>query len=238
MTLRAFLLGLAGTWLALGLSCASASADCVSAKPGTPYDQHYTLTVENRCKAPVDLAVCWRWQSGAEPRTYRLSHPGSVTFLGPNAVGSQPASTIWLRCNGPACAIACAPQVASVKPAAPALSAPAVPAPPPPPPNQWGAMAAGIDGTGTNNTGHVGVGWALGVDEAAAQKTAVAQCQNQGILSCKIVDLYNEGCGYITTGNNGSGGYGWGTGATAARALAVCSSQGLACQKPIGGCVK
>ena len=60
----------------------------------------------------------------------------------------------------------------------------------------------------------------------------------QGVSSCKIVDLYNEGCGYATTGNNGSGGYGWGAAATAERAIALCTSQGLTCQKPIGGCVR
>ena len=174
MTLRAFVLGLVGTGLVLGLCCGKASADCVSAKPGNPYDKHYTLTVDNRCRGPVQLAVCWRWPGGAEPRSYRLSRAGSVTFLGPDAVGNEAASTIWLRCSAANCMIACSPVIASTKPPAPALPAPAPAAPPPPTPpptpTQWGAMAAGIEGTGTNGTGHVGVGWAVGSDEAAVQK--------------------------------------------------------------------
>ncbi len=225
--------------IALSLFCRSASADCLSATPGPPYDKHYTLNVNNRCKATVALAVCWRWPGGAEPRNYRLARAGSVTFLGPDAVASNPASTIWLRCATGKCAIACAPEMASVKPVAPAAPAtpPAAPVPPAPVP-QWAAMAGGLDGADAGGTGHVGVGWAMNADQAAAQETAMAQCQNQGVRSCKIIEIYNEGCGYITTGNNGNGGYGWGTGTTPERAIQVCASQGLACQKPIGGCVK
>jgi Domain of unknown function (DUF4189) len=226
--------------LVLSLFCRNASADCLGATSGAPHDRHYTLNVDNRCKTPVALAVCWRWPGGAEPRSYRLARAGSVTFLGPDAVGSDPASTIWLRCGAGKCTIACAPEVASAKPvipAPPAISPPAAPVPPAPMP-QWAAMAGGIDGADAGGTGHVGVGWAMNADPAAAQKTAMAQCQNRGIRSCKIIEIYNEGCGYITTGNNGNGGYGWGSGATPERAIQVCSSQGLACQKPIGGCVK
>ena len=236
---RTFVLAGIAAGIVLAISGADARADCLSATPGTPYDKHYTLTVDNRCKAPVALAVCWRWPGGAEPRSYHLSHAGSVTFLGPDAVGSDPARTIWLRCATGNCSIACAPEAALAKPPAPAVPAAPVPAPTPPAPTpQWAAMAAGIDGADAGGTGHVGVGWAMDSDGTAAQKTALAQCQKQGVHSCKIVDIYNEGCGYITTGNNGIGGYGWGTGATAERAVQVCASQGLACQKPIGGCVK
>ena len=242
MNIRALVLGAASIWLAIGANCRSASADCVSAQLANPYERHYTLAVENHCKSPIVLSVCWRWPGGAQSTNYRLSLAGKVTFLGPEVLEGGAASAIWLRCRTGACKIACAPSSASRNTPAPA------PTPPPvvPPvgsqnqstPSKWGAIAAGIDTAAAGGTGHVGVGWAVGDSEIAAQQAALAQCKNQGISSCKIVDIYNEGCGYVTTGNNGRGDYGWGTGATPDRAMRTCASQGLACQKPIGGCVK
>jgi hypothetical protein len=232
--IRVFVFGAIG--LALGLVCRTASADCVSAQVASPTDRHYTLNVENHCKAPVALAVCWRWPGSAEAQTYRLSRAGNVTFLGPEVVAGDPASAIWLRCATGSCTIACAKAAAPTTTPAPIASTPPATAQPQPQPTQWGAMAAGIDPAGTD--GHVGVGWAIADSQTAAQTSALAQCRKQGISSCQIVTIYNEGCGYITTGNNGSGAYGWGSGATADRAVATCSSQGFACQKPIGGCVK
>lgn len=245
MNIRALVLG-AGIFLGLGLHCRAASTDCVNARVASPIDRHYSLAVDNHCVTPIVLSVCWRWSSAAESDRYRLSRAGNVTFLGPEVLPGQAATATWQRCRAGDCTIACASSTAS-NPApglAPSANAPAavVSTPPvgsqqPPPPPQWGAMAAGIDAAGSGGTGHVGVGWAIGSEETAAQKAALLQCRNQGISSCKIVNIYNEGCGYITTGNDGKGGYGWGSGATADRAVRNCASQGLACQKPIGGCV-
>jgi hypothetical protein len=232
-------------------TCGSARADCYTAGIVKPVAGHYALNVDNRCAKPAALAVCWRWPGGVQADTYRLSKPGKVTFLGPEATTGSAATSTWLHCGSPgggagACRIDCMATADNMpaKPAAPAAT-PAKPAtsqqaslpPAPPPPPQWGAIAAGIDTAPEGGTGHAGVGWAIGDNEEAAQKAALAQCRAQGVAGCKIVDLYNEGCGYITTGNNGSGGYGWGTAATPERAVALCTSQGLACQKPIGGCV-
>jgi hypothetical protein len=247
---------LAGLLLTLiaAVTCGSARADCYTAGIAKPVAGHYALDVDNRCRKPAALAVCWRWPDGVQAETYRLSKPGKVTFLGPEATAGSAATSTWLHCgsagngNGE-CRIDCVAMAASTpaKPVAPATT-PAKPAstqqaslppsPPPPPPPQWGAIAAGIDSAPEGGTGHAGAGWAIGDDEGTAQKAALAQCRAQGVANCKIVDLYNEGCGYITTGNNGSGGYGWGTASTADRAVALCTSQGLACQKPIGGCVR
>lgn len=244
LNIRAFVLGATGIGVVLGLSCRNASADCVSAHVASPTDRHYALVVENNCAAPIALAVCWRWPSGAEPQHYRLSRTGSVTFLGPEVVEGQTATAIWQRCRAGGCAIACVRSMASTPPAKPApvtnTPAPVISTPPAtsqdqPAPTHWGAIAAGIDPAGMD--GHVGVGWAIGESQTAAQQAALAQCKNQGISSCKIVTIYNEGCGYITTGSNESGEYGWGSGASAERAVRTCSSQGFTCQKPIGGCV-
>jgi len=226
------------------------AADCYIAGIVKPVAGHYALNVDNRCAKPAALAVCWRWPGGVQADTYRLSKPGKVTFLGPEATTGSAAASTWLHCGSAAggageCRIDCVATADNTpaKPAAPAAT-PTKPAtsqqaslPPAPPPPQWGAIAAGIDTAPEGGTGHAGVGWAIGDNEEAAQKAALAQCRAQGVAGCKIVDLYNEGCGYITTGNNGSGGYGWGTAATPERAVALCTSQGLACQKPIGGCV-
>jgi hypothetical protein len=236
--------------LAALFDAGNAAADCYSAVIAAPAGGHYALTVQNRCKAPVALAVCWRWGGNASPQSYRLSRPGTVTFLGPEQTKEPAATTTWLRCAngaGGACRIDCVATAANapVAPAAPAQPKPQQASLPPqpalplaPPPPQWGAIAAGIDTALTGTTGHAGAGWALGDSADAASQTALDQCKRQGVVSCKIVDLYNEGCAYITTGNNGSGGYGWGTAATSERAVALCTSQGLACQKPIGGCVR
>ena len=231
------------------LDAGSAAADCYSAAIVKPLGGHYALNVDNRCAKPTALAVCWRWSGGSQAETYRLSRPGRVTFLGPEAASGSAATSTWLHCGSGECRIDCVATTANttVAPAQPLVpkavtpqqaSLPAQPPAPPPPPPQWGAIAAGIDTALTGTTGHAGVGWALGDSADAASQTALDQCRRQGVLSCKIVDLYNEGCAYITTGNNGSGGYGWGTAATADRAVALCTSQGLNCQKPIGGCVR
>lgn len=232
---------------AANVDAANAAADCYSAAIAAPAGGHYALSVQNRCKAPVALAVCWRWGGNTSPQSYKLSRSGTVTFLGPEQTKETAATTTWLRCANSAgadCRIDCGATAANT-PVAPAqpkpqqASLPPQPAPPPaPPPPQWGAIAAGIDTALTGTTGHAGVGWALGDSSDAASQAALDQCKRQGVVSCKIVDLYNEGCAYITTGNNGSGGYGWGTAATSERAVALCASQGLACQKPIGGCVR
>ncbi len=237
---------LAGLCLALLAFAPSARAqDCYSAKVAAPLAGHYALTVQSRCKAPVALAVCWRWGTNASPQNYKLARPGTVTFLGPEQTAENAATTTWLRCGTGECRIDCAASVAAApapqapaQPAKPAQQASLPPAPAPAPPPQWGALAAGIDSAPAGGTGRAGVGWAIDEDPDKAQKIAMAQCRAQGVSSCKIVDLYNEGCGYATTGNNGSGGYGWGAAATAERAVALCTSQGLSCQKPIGGCVR
>lgn len=236
LNFRAFVLGAAGIGLTFGPFCRNASADCVSAHVAGPTDRHYTLVVENNCTAPIALAVCWRWPGGAEPQHYRLSRAGSVTFLGPEVVEGRTATAVWQHCSAASCAIACANPTAPTTTPVPATLKPLAGGQTQPSPTQWGAMAAGIDTAGAD--GHVGVGWAVGDSQAAAQSAALTQCQKQGISSCKIVTIYNEGCGYITTGNNGRGAYGWGSGASADRAVATCSSQGFTCQKPIGGCVK
>jgi hypothetical protein len=240
---------LAAFCLAALFDAGSAAADCYSATIAAPAGGHYALSVQNRCKAPVALAVCWRWDGNASQQNYKLSRPGTVTFLGPEQTKETAATTTWLRCANSAgadCRIDCvatasavpahSPAPQPVKPVQQAALPPATPPAPPPP--QWGAIAAGIDTALTGTTGHAGVGWALGDSADAASQAALDQCKRQGVVSCKIVDLYNEGCAYITTGNNGSGGYGWGTAATSDRAVALCASQGLACQKPIGGCVR
>jgi hypothetical protein len=239
---------LSGLCLGVLFDAGSAAADCYSAAIAKPLGGHYALNVDNRCAKPAALAVCWRWPGGVQADTYRLSRPGRVTFLGPEATSGSAATTTWLHCGTGECRIDCVataantpaaqPQPAPPKPTTP-KQASLPPAPPPaPPPPQWAAIAAGIDSAPVGGTGHAGVGWAIGDSEGAAQRAALEQCARQGVSSCKIVDLYNEGCGYITTGNNGSGGYGWGTAATADRAVALCTSQGLVCQKPIGGCVR
>ena len=246
---------ISGLCLGALLDAGSAAADCYRATIVKPRGGHYALSVDNRCAKPAALAVCWRWPGGVQAETYRLAHPGRLTFLGPEATSGAAATTTWLHCGNGECRIDCVATAANT-PATPAQPAPPKPvppkpvppqqaslpvqppAPPPPPPPQWGAIAAGIDTALTGTTGHAGVGWALGDSADAASQTALDQCKRQGVVSCKIVDLYNEGCAYITTGNNGSGGYGWGTAATADRAVALCNSQGLACQKPIGGCVR
>ena len=243
---------LSGLCLGALLDAGSAAADCYSAAIVKPLGGHYALNVDNRCAKPAALAVCWRWPGGVQVQNYRLSRPGRVTFLGPEATAGSAATTSWLHCASGECRIDCvatAANTAPAVPAAPAQPAPPQPAspqqaslppqpPPAPPPPQWGAIAAGIDDATGGGPGHAGAGWAIGDSEDAAQRAALDQCRRQGVASCKIIDLYNEGCGYITTGNNGSGGYGWGTAASADRAVALCTSQGLACQKPIGGCVR
>jgi len=235
------------------LDAGSAAADCYSAAIVKPLGGHFALNVDNRCGKPAALAVCWRWPGGVQADTYRLSRPGRVTFLGPEATSGSAVTSTWLHCRTGECRIDCvatagntpATQPPPAQPVAPKPTPPQQaslpaqpPAPPPPPPPQWAAIAAGIDSAPVGGTGHAGVGWAIADSEDAAQRAALEQCSRQGVSSCKIVDLYNEGCGYITTGNNGSGGYGWGTAATVERAVALCTSQGLVCQKPIGGCVR
>ncbi len=235
--------------LAFALS-GEARADCTTAAIAPPLAGHYALNVDNRCAKPAQLAVCWRWPGGVEASTYRLSKPGRVTFLGPEATTGSAATSTWLHCLKDECRIECVATAANTSPPAPATTAPAAPAkpvqqaslppapPPPAPPPQWGAIAAGIDPAPAGSTGHAAVGWALGDSVEAAKHTALDQCKRQGVANCQIVDVYDHGCGYITTGNNGSGGYGWGTAATAKRAVELCASQGLSCQKPIGGCVR
>ena len=225
-----------------------ARADCATAAIAPPLAGHYALNVDNRCAKPAQLAVCWRWPGGVEAATYRLSKPGRVTFLGPEATTGSAATSTWLHCLKGECRIECTATAANNPPPAPATPVnpaqqaslpPAAPqAPSPPPPPQWGAIAAGIDTAQTGGTGHAAVGWALGDSVDAAKLTALEQCKRQGVANCQIVDVYDHGCSYITTGNNGSGGYGWGTAATAQRAVELCASQGLSCQKPIGGCVR
>jgi hypothetical protein len=224
-----------------------ARADCATAAIAPPLAGHYALNVDNRCAKPAQLAVCWRWPGGVQAETYRLSKSGRVTFLGPEATTGSAATSTWLHCLKGECRIECAATAANTPPPVPTAPAPAIPAnpaqqaslpPAPPPPPQWGAIAAGIDTAQTGGTGHVAVGWALGDSVDAARLTALDQCKRQGVANCQIVDVYDHGCGYITTGNNGSGGYGWGTAATAQRAVELCASQGLSCQKPIGGCVR
>lgn len=224
-----------------------ARGDCTTATIAPPLAGHYALSVDNRCTKPAVLAVCWRWPGGVEASIYRLSKPGRVTFLGPEVTIGSAATSTWLHCLKGECKIECVASAANIPPPAPAAPAPATPAKPaqqaslppaPPPPPQWGAIAAGIDTAQTGGTGHAAVGWALGDSVDAAKLTALDQCKRQGVANCQIVDVYDHGCGYITTGNNGSGGYGWGTAATAKRAVELCASQGLSCQKPIGGCVR
>ena len=241
MSLRLPLLLAALCLALLAFAPSTRAQDCYTARIATPVAGRYALTVQSRCKAPVALAVCWRWGANASPQNYRLSRPGTVTFLGPEQAADNAATTTWIRCGKGECRIDCAASVAATpaQPAKPAQQASLPPAPPPPPaPPQWGALAAGIDNAASGGSGHAAVGWAINDDQDKAQKAALAQCRAQGVSSCKIVDLYDEGCGYATTGNNGSGGYGWGAASTAERAAALCASQGLTCQKPIGGCVK
>jgi len=224
-----------------------ARADCTTASIASPLAGHYALRVDSRCTKPAVLAVCWRWPGGVQAETYRLSKPGNVTFLGPEATTGSAATTNWLHCTKGECRIDCVasaenappPQPAAAPPVKPAQQAALPPAPPPPPPpKQWGAIAAGIDTVQDGGTGHAAVGWALGDSPDAARLAALDQCKRQGMANCQIVDVYDHGCGYITTGNDASGGYGWGTAATAPRAVELCASQGLSCQKPIGGCVR
>src|SRR5690242_8411589 len=70
--------------------------DCYSAAIAKPVAGHYALTVQSRCKAPVELAVCWRWGANASPQNYKLSRPGTVTFLGPEQAAENAATTTWL----------------------------------------------------------------------------------------------------------------------------------------------
>jgi len=225
-------------------------ADCTTASITPPLAGHYALSVDNRCAKPAQLAVCWRWPGGVKAETYRLSKPGRVTFLGPEVTTGSAATSTWLHCLKGECRIECLATVANNPPPSPATpakpaqqsslppAAPQTPPPPPPPAPQWGAIAAGIDTAQSGGTGHAGVGWALADSVDAARQAALNQCKRQGVANCQIVDVYDHGCGYITTGNNGSGGYGWGTAASAQRAVELCASQGLTCQKPIGGCVR
>jgi hypothetical protein len=224
LALRACLRVLIGFGLALAICARAEAADCVSAGAAGPYDKHDTVAVENRCPTPIAISICWRWPGYAESHTYQLSRAGSVTFVGPEGAPAGAASPTWQYCAASNCPIVC-----TALPTAPA-STPAALTPP-----HWGALAAGIEPAGTD--GHVGVGWAVADGEKEAQDAALGQCRKQGVSTCRIVTIYNEGCGYVTTGSDGHGAYGWGTGRSPERAVANCASQGFACQKPIGGCV-
>jgi hypothetical protein len=129
-----------------------------------------------------------------------------------------------------------APQSENAPPARntpPARRAPAAPSRP----RQWAAVAAGIqEGFLGLGASHVSAGYGTGGSRNAASNNAVRACQRNGI-SCKVVETWNTGCYYITTG--GGDRVAWGAGPTAQRAYDSCSKyNGVNCDtNTIGGCL-
>jgi hypothetical protein len=103
-------------------------------------------------------------------------------------------------------------------------------------PRQWAAVAGGIqEGFLGLGPARVSAGYGTGSSQNAASNNAVRACQRNGI-SCKVVETWNSGCYYITTG--GGDRVAWGAGPTAQRAYDSCSKHnGVNCDtKTIGGC--
>lgn len=99
----------------------------------------------------------------------------------------------------------------------------------------WRALAAGIHETIFQNRVSVGTsGVKASRDEAEAEATE--ECLVRGFSECHVVSSFSVGCGYITTGTNGSEA-GWGSGPSAQEALNSCEARGLSCDTPVGGCV-
>lgn len=99
---------------------------------------------------------------------------------------------------------------------------------------RWGAIAAGIDEGRPSRVG-TGISWNYG-SKSEAEAAALRRC-GESVSSCRIVDTFNVGCGYVTTGRNSRGQVGWGAGSSAQAAYNNCTSRGLQCNTPSGGCI-
>lgn len=113
-------------------------------------------------------------------------------------------------------------------------------APPPPPPSvysqpKWGAIAVALwnDFWGVAKV-EAAISWNQTTLEAA-ESIAIDRCQRGGGEGCIIKGTWSSGCGYISTGASG-GRVAWGFGPTPDDAARNCSSQGVVCDPPIGGC--
>jgi hypothetical protein len=212
----------------LGLSMSGAQAGCLDAQVENPVSQHYNLSVDNECDTPVVLAVCWAWPSGTQRTDFHLSVTGSTNLMGPIVPVGETASANWQYCSTGECTASCDESPDTQRASSEPQEAP--------PATNWGAMAAGVE-SGFFSPARVAIGWAARTDRSEAEQAALEGCRSRGVANCEVVDAFNKGCGYITTGTNDNGEAGWGSGASSNRALAVCQNRGLDCETPIGGCV-
>lgn len=103
--------------------------------------------------------------------------------------------------------------------------------PPRPRRDYWGAVAVAL----TEDHVAAGVAWNDETQDQAEER-ALAQCNERGVSGCHVVGTFrNGGCGFVTTGHSDDS-VGWGIGATADAANEACTSRGLDCKPPAGGC--
>lgn len=100
----------------------------------------------------------------------------------------------------------------------------------------WCAIAAGIEQSFNTQQVSVGVGNNLGTKQLA-EGEALANCSEGGFIGCEVKHSWNRGCGYVTTGSNGSQ-VGWAMGASVEELDQECMASGLACKQPIGCCAE
>jgi hypothetical protein len=69
-----------------------------------------------------------------------------------------------------------------------------------------------------------------------ASTLVLLDCQKASVHVCHIVGTFSNGkCGYVATGHN-SKEVRWAVSGSPEDALSTCSSNGIACQQPVGGC--